>query len=189
MSIIKVKKLWENGELVAACNQESSINCQVLNIGSLKEAWIKRTAGCCGGGDNTEITFQNPNDPSAIKGIWVEANGQGMILDAATVAAVTDKCNACCGEDVTVAPVYNGTLPPIASQNPNTYCITRSDNGTYLAIQNAFLDYQGKYQTMVHKSNASGVSKYEITAPTAPVPVGTDVIAVGACDGGNQSQA
>lgn len=183
MSIIKVKKLWENGEIVALCNADYALNCDALNIGSMKPAWIVRKQGCCGSGEQTSLTFKDPNDVTALAGIWVESGGNGILLDAATVAAVADACNECCDDanGNVVAPVYDGVIPAIPDVASNTYCITRSDDGSYLAVQNAFLDYHGNYQTMVHKSNAAGVSKYEVKASVPPVAVGADVVAVGAC--------
>lgn len=180
--IIQVKKLWQNGEMVALCDDYVGLNCDNFDLGSLKDAWIVFEGGCCGAPPQANLTFQAP-DPSKyfIHGIWVQDEGAGILLDAATVDAVAVACNTCCGQPAVVAPVYNGVIPPSPVQNPNTYCITRSDNGSYLAVSNAFLDYTGKYQTMVHKSYAAGVSKYEITAVTPPVPVGADVVSNGAC--------
>jgi hypothetical protein len=181
MAVIKVKKLWEDGELVGACNILVGMDCATFNMGSLRPVWVQRKAGCCGNGGTTTITFKNPNDANALSGVWVESNGRGIVLDAVDVAAVVDKCNLCCGEDTTVEAQFDGVIPAIDEGADATFCVTRSDDGSYLAVNQTYLDYLGKYTTMVHKSNAGGVSKYEIKAKVKPVGVGADVVATGVC--------
>jgi hypothetical protein len=179
--IVNVKKLWEKGDIVAVCNQSTALNCNVLNMKSAKDIWIVRTQGCCGSGIITSLSEKNPNDPNALKGVWVESKGDGIVVDVATVDDLIAKCNGCCGDDPTIAGQYNGVIPDMQDAGAGSFCVTRSDDGSAFAIQNALLDYQGKYVTMTHKSTVNGVSKYNITADSMPTPIGTDAIASGIC--------
>lgn len=183
MNIIDAKVLFQNDTLVAECNRSMSLNCADFTMGSGKDAWIKRTQGCCGDQGFPALTFQDPQDSSAIHGIWVESSKGlfGILIDAATPADVNTACNACCGTSTTVTPVYNGTLPADTSGALSNFCITRSDDGSITAIQNAYLDYQGQYATIRLFSNASGVSKYSVTATVKPIAINTDTVATGVC--------
>lgn len=179
MSIIQAKVLWQNGEVVN-CPSDINLNCSQFDLASVRDAWITRRAQCCGK-SQTGLTFSNPNDANALHGIWISVRGEGLVIDAADVASVVTACNACCGDPTDVAPVYDGTIPPVTDPAQNLYCVRRADNGGSYAIQNAFLDYQGNYAHMVHKQYLNGVSTYEMQAYKKPVALGTDVVTAGAC--------
>lgn len=172
--LLRVRKLWQNGEF---CNAEGVINADEIK-GAPRLAWLKRSDG----GETYTLTTVNPNDANALQGVLVDLESQGQILvDTATVANLTTAANACCdavGGDV-VAAQYNGVIPAYNSAAAAVYTITRNDNGSAYAVQKANLDYSGKVVTFQHYSNVAGVSKYRVTAFSAPIPVGADVVAAG----------
>lgn len=182
MSVITAKVLWRNGQYVANCLEGQGVNCDTLALGSLKTAWIVRKENCCGADPSADITFVNPNDNDALKGVFLQdAASNILVLNAASVEAVADACNVCCGETGTVVAPNYSTIPALTASTVSSFCVTRVDTGDYKAMQQMIIDYYDRTVTINFKSAASGTSKYDVTAYSKPNPVGTDTVATGAC--------
>lgn len=181
MSEIKVQVIWKNGVFLKACQSTQGLNC-ALFTNSARIAWLKVNQQYNGTDEKYEITFKDPKSVNAIKGVWVEVAGVGMLLDAALngvidVNAVIDNCNGCCGTDATVAGFYNGTYPAFVDPLAKTYTIVRTDDGSMLAQETFMLDYLLMISGSLTKTSYSGTqSTYVFKAYSDPVAIGTDTI-------------
>lgn len=179
--LITLNKLLQNGDL---CVAPGAINCDSLR-GAPRAAWILRRQGLPALGITYDITTDvTKTDANSIAGVLIDTDDQGQIfVDTASINNIINACDNCCDtvNGNVVSNVLAGVLPAFVDPAASIFCITRTDDGGPYAIQKANLDYQGKVDTLRHVSNAAGVSKYQVTGSAAPLAVGTDVIAAGAC--------
>lgn len=172
---------------VGATGATISINCERVQAFSPRPVWLTRTSAP---GDGTIIlyeptfapTSQQLLDPNTLVGFWLEQDGQDVMIDITTQAAFQQACDACCGSVPTIiANNYGGNAPAFAPLATNTFCVTRSDDGSAGAHDAAAADYVSLYiGTFRLKSNTSGVSVYTFSSYytiTYLPPIGTDAIA------------
>lgn len=175
MSLITAKKIFENNIFVGHFNAFSTVNCDEIS-GSPKEAWLVRDP--TGENEYTIVTV-NPAKGSALKGVWIDQGGRGILLDAALSDFIA-KCNSCCGEDSAVSPVYNGVFPANDGPVLKTYTILRSNNGSILADQDAAYAYLKDAVpnsfSRSSRNNGTGVTTYTMQAYADPFPKGADTI-------------
>lgn len=169
----------------------ASINCERLLAFSPRPAWLKRQLAP---GDGTVILYEptfNPTsqetlDTNTLQGMWVELDGQDLLLDVTTVNAFQQACDSCCGAVPTIiASNYNGAPTAFAPLALNSLCIFRSDDGSAGAHDDFAADYVGNFvNTAQLRSNFSNLSHYTIqsywTAANFPV-VGSDIVFAGVC--------
>lgn len=193
MSLVSAYVIYDgtSGTYVGGANKTIQINCERLKAYSPRPVWLLRRLMP---GDGTQIqhlvTFQPTSaellDPNTIQGFWIEVDGEDTMIDIASAEALINACNCpdCDTPDGNpVARFYTSGIPQFAQLTLNTYCLTRTDDGSGYAHDVAVMAYTGRYVgTMRLRSNVSGVSHYQFQAfGDAPTPVGTDVIALGAC--------
>lgn len=135
MSHILVKKIYQDEQFIGLCNQVSTINTDRITDPP-REAWLIRKDGPI----QFNIDFKDPQDGSAIKGVWLGEGGKGILIDG-TLADVQAKINECCGENVTVTPVYNGVYPALFAPVAKTYTVTRVEDGSFLNQKDMLLAY------------------------------------------------
>lgn len=187
MGVIRLKKLWENGQYVADCNREELFECTDLK--DAKQAWLVR-GGDCDVAFEPYLTIVNPNDANALIGVQIETRSGDLFL--ADVAdglpeAIATACDTCCvdGTTVTEAPLvvgeYNGVIPPYTPAAAVTFCITATDNGGPSATAALFQLYYGSYDTLAVFSHTGTTTKYQGTADKLPVPRPGSTVATGAC--------
>lgn len=172
-----------------------AINCTRLNAYSPRPAWVVRQLDP---GDGTNIqylpTFYPTSDqlldPNTLPGLWIEVDGQDVIIDVQNQSPTTfiTACNACCGSVPTiVASNYNGNTPDFSPLPLNPYCIYRFDDGSAGAHDAFAAAYVGKYVgTAVMRSNFSNTSHYTINSFYSLVQmtallIGSDTIYIGVC--------
>ncbi len=170
-----------------------TINCERLADFTPKQVWLQRFMPS-GDGTITEyqVTFGvNSSDllqygTNLIQGVYVEQDGKGFIVDVADVNTITNACNACCDSSpvATLTRFYTGGIPLFADPATALFCITRLDDGSISAHQNAAFAYTGQYNgTFKLRSNLSGVSKYTVQSYVGwpPVAQGADTVVAGQC--------
>lgn len=172
---------------VGDLGQTISINCERLTAFSPRPVWLMRTTAP---GDGTIIlrqpTFSPTSaqllDPNIIAGFWIEQDGQDVMIDVTTAAAFQAACDACCGTvPAIIANNYAGNVPAVVPLSAGSFCLTRADDGSAGAHDDAAADYVGLYVgNMRLKSNTSGVSVYAFSSfyTIGNIPAqGTDTIA------------
>lgn len=159
MSQVQARVLYQDESLVGACNLDRIFNCNKI-VGP-KDVWIVPGRGYMA----PLIAFRAPtNGDPFIKGVWVSEAGKGYVIDG-TLDDFTSKCNACCGEDAEVTPVYNGNVPDILFDAPlKTYTVQVKDAGDNYANEAALNKYTdvigGNPWTRTSYNTTSGVSTY-----------------------------
>lgn len=170
-----------------------SINCERLQSFSPRPVWLKRVLAP---GDGTKTLFVPTFAPTSaelldvntIAGFWIRQDGQDVMIDVTTKEAFQTACDACCGTvpDI-IASVYSGNVPTFVSLQTNTFCVTRTDDGSGQAVNDFVWDYGrdtiGKVKI---RSNVSNVSKYTVQslwtlAQFTKILKGTDTVVAGAC--------
>lgn len=170
-----------------------TINCQQLQAFTPRRVWIQRTLPA---GDGTDIIYMptfsiNSTDitqygNNLVQGLYIEQDGKGIIVDVADINTLITACNQCCddGPAVTLTRYYTGGVPLFSQPTDQSYCITRLDDGSPYAHNQASLAYVGQYHGSLRLvSNISGVSRYQAISFTGwpPTPRGTDTIIPGTC--------
>jgi hypothetical protein len=180
MSVVQGKLLFQNGEFVGLAAMDINIPGERLTNNTPRKGWLTKVVPCCGEGDTTyQLHLEDPKDAGAISGVWVEFDGQGVLIDG-TLADAIAKINDCCGEDKTIVPVYNGVFPADPAQQLVEYTLDRIDDGTLRAEQKMRLDYfneykEGTFFKTAHDAN-TGHTTYKFSAYKDPVPQGTDTV-------------
>lgn len=185
MRAITARKLWEHGEFVGNCATTFAFPCSRFTGSTPRLAWLIPTGGCCGVPDSYQLSMTDPYPGDAgaktlngiIQGIWLEFDGNGVLIDGTTVAAVVSECNACCDDtDSAITGTYNGTFPSPVDVPLTTFTVVRADNGGVLDLQRAMLDYLGRYVegTFMRTSYAGGNSTYTMSAKADVPAIGSD---------------
>lgn len=112
-------------------------------------------------------------DVNTIQGLYVEQDGEGVIIDCISIANFNTAANS--GSAITAR---YGTAPAFTNPSALWYCVTRSDEGTGYAHDRVVTDYVGQYIGNVRlKSNTSGVSVYTFQSYNVPIAIGSDTVA------------
>lgn len=163
------------------------INCLALSAWSPSFGYLKRKLGMGAGGGT--IILYNPtfdaNDPeiddNSLQGVFIQSEGQLLMIDATSVQEVVDTCDACCDDaGNAVTPYYGSVIPAFISPTTANYVIQREDDGTPRAIDKFSMDYME--QTVadpIHRSWGYGYSIYVVNCFGTPTLVGTDTLLPG----------
>lgn len=168
-----------------------AINCLALSAWSPRFGYLKRNLGMGTAGGTIILynpTFaQDANEdpeislPNTLQGVFVQSEGQLLMIDAVSVQDVVDTCDACCdaaGNSVT--PYYGSVIPAFISPTTAQYVIQREDDGTPAAIDIFSIDYME--QTVadpIHRSWGYGFSQYVIRCFGTPTLIGSDTLVSG----------
>lgn len=170
-----------------------TINCDQLAAFTPVKCWLQTWLPA---GDGTDVVYQLTFDVNSvdltqygtnlIQGVYIEQNGMGMVIDVADVETVSTACNACCDDSpaVTLTRYYTGGIPAFSNPSAATFCITRLDDGSASAHNEAALAYVGSFSgSFKLVSSLSGTSRYQVTSYTGwpPAARGTDVVSAGTC--------
>lgn len=179
MQIIKGRKLFENGEFLGENTTVYNFPCERITNSTPRLGWLLYQEGCCGNRAFYQLTLEDPKDSDAIKGVWLEFDGCGVLIDAESVDDVVSKCNGCCGATPEVKAQYDGSFPEeVAVSLQATYEVTRADDGSVRAEQAARLAYMGEYVegSFSRKSSDGTTSVYTFKAYKDPRPKGADTV-------------
>jgi hypothetical protein len=185
-NIITVRRLWDNGELaVGFC--PVSVQCSMLTGATPRNVWLTPVPNCLvPSGYVPNLSAPDPLPAGTILGVWLEfLDGTSMAVDAISVQAVINACNACCGGTGEVASRYGGLIPSPAPCVASTYVISRSDQGDDYAYQRMSLDYwgnggagsyiSGTFLKLSHDP-ATGLTQYSFQSCINPTLQGTDTL-------------
>lgn len=172
-------------------NPTIQLNCERLNAFSPQPVWLVRQLAP---GDGTEMIYTptfGPSsaellDPNTLQGFWIIQDGKSAMIDIPNANTLTTSCDGCCGQNPVLTRFYTGGIPSFNPLVQNTYCITRTDDGSTIAHGKIALDYMTQIiSNPIRTSWVSGVSKYQIVSfypsTTNFKIVGTDTIAAGGC--------
>ncbi|HNU13630.1 MAG TPA: hypothetical protein PKI55_04170 [Chitinophagaceae bacterium] len=175
--LVKATAIWRNARYVFNDpNNVIDLNSPKIDAFSPRNVWLLRQLVPGQNQVQYLITFAPSSeqiaDANTIQGLWVEQDGQGVMIDCISI----DNFNSILNSGGDLQRRY-GAAPAFTSPTPTGYCITRSDDGSASAHQQVTFDYIGQYIGNVRlQSNLSGVSVYRVSAYAAPTPVGSDVI-------------
>ena len=165
-----------------------SINCERLQSYSPRPVWLKRLFAP---GDGIVVLYEptfNPTsdellDPNILTGLWIEQDGQDVMIDVTTIAVFQSACDACCGAVPAIMDNrYGGNPTAMAPLTTNTFCIYRADDGSAGAHDAFADDYVGNFVGIAQlRSNFSFLSHYTITtyfsqAQFTALLIGTDTL-------------
>lgn len=170
-----------------------SINCERLQSYSPRPVWLTRVLAP---GDGTVILYQptfNPTsqqllDPNTLTGMWIEVDGQDVMIDVTTVNVFMAACDACCGAvPAIMTSNYSGAPTAFTPLTLNTLCIYRLDDGSAGAHDAFADDYVGRFVGIAFlRSSLSNTSHYQIQSyytytEWLGLVLGTDTVYSGAC--------
>lgn len=170
--IFKATVLYQNEDFLGNCTTQKPFNCALMQ-GAPRLAWLVQSEGI----EQYKVTFDNPNDINALQGVWVSIDGQGTLLNVATVDLVINACNACCGSTPTLASAYS-SIPAFIPPVPATYTMTREEDNSAVAFEDFALDYY-KYiipGSLLRTTYSGGRATYTFSSYKDPVPLGPDVL-------------
>lgn len=158
---------------------QNVIDLNAANIDgfSPRNAWLLRYLVPGSNQVQYQITFEPSSadltDTNTIQGLWVEQDGQGVLIDCISISNFNDVSNG----TGTIQRRY-GAAPAFTSPTGSYWCVTRTDDGSAAAHGDVSTDYVGQYYGNVRvKSNTSGVSVYTFTAFGTVIAIGSDSVA------------
>jgi len=171
---LKAVLLFRNEEIVT-CTDQVALNADKFGS-DIRQAFLSPV-----GDGYYGISFGDPQKPGTLNGVWAIVDGQGLVIDAASVDEVIDALNGCCGDDPVITPQYNGEFPSEFEAQAATYTFTRVDDGD----ASAMLDFQRDYDDngnfipsgflrTAYDANTR-VSTYQFKAYRDPAPHGNDI--------------
>jgi hypothetical protein len=178
MGSIQAKKIFQNEHLIFNRPGTSIItNEQINNTPTV--AWLVRNPYCCGGDEELQLTFEQPeSDINVIKGVYIQMGADGFLIDG-NIDDVASKLGGCCGQNAVVTQNYPNGLPAWQAPVAKTYTLSRTDDGTISAAAQAELDYfdgqiPGSFIISAAHNTGTGISTYQFQAYKDPKPQGTD---------------
>ena len=125
-----------------------------------------------------EPTSQQLLDTNTLQGVYVEQDGQGVVVDCISVANFITAAD----NSGSLTQRYPGGVTAFVSPTAIAYCISRADDGSGFSHDQVVTDYLQQYYGNVRlRSNISGVSHYIVFSYTFPIAIGADTITAGAC--------
>lgn len=168
-----------------------TLNCDRLNAYTPRPCWLQRWLPA---GDGSDIIYQLTFDLSSaeqtqygdnlIQGLYIEQDGQGVMIDVLDLTTFLNGCDACCGGATGVMTRFYTTIPDFTNPTETIFCITRADDGSAYAANTLADDYAGQFHGNIKvRSSISGTTRYQVTSFSGypPVAQGSDVVASGAC--------
>jgi len=154
-------------------NNQISINADLIGAFTPRPAWIKRYLVPGQNQIQYLVTFEPSSadlaDPNILTGVYVEQNGQGVVIDCISVANAEAAFNGT-GSLTTTYIGQPGGIPLFVTPTALAYCISRADNGSADAHGLISQAYVGQYIGNVRlRSNISSVSHYIVFSYTFPI--------------------
>jgi len=178
-------------------NNLISVNSDRLQAFTPRPAWIKRYLVPGQNQIQYLLTFEPSSadllDPNILTGVYIEQDGEGVVIDCISVANAQNAFNG----TGSLTPQYIGQpggIPLFITPTALAYCISRADDGSASAHGLVSQAYVGQYYGNARlRSNISGISHYTIFSfvfpiaqlcPTPGVPSTSwalDIVTAGAC--------
>lgn len=168
-----------------------TLNCNRLNAYTPRPCWLQSWLPA---GDGTDVIYnltfttssadQLQYGTNVIQGLYIEQDGEGVMIDVLDLNTFLNGCDACCGGSTGVMTRFYTTIPAFSDPTEATFCVTRADDGSAGAVNKFADDYVGQFHGNLKVSTSiSGSTRYQVTSFTGypPVGQGTDVVATGTC--------
>jgi len=154
-------------------NNQISINADLIGAFTPRPAWIKRYLVPGQNQIQYLVTFEPSSadlaDPNILTGVYVEQNGQGVVIDCINVVNAEAAFNGT-GSLTTTYIGQPGGIPLFTTPTAIAYCISRADNGSADAHGLISQAYVGQYTGNIRlRSNISGISHYIAFSYTFPI--------------------
>jgi len=178
-------------------NNQITINADLIGAFTPRPAWIKRYLVPGQNQIQYLVTFEPSSadlaDPNILTGVYIEQNGQGVVIDCISVANAEAAFNGT-GSLTTTYIGQPGGIPLFTTPTAIAYCISRADDGSAGAHGLVSQAYVNQYIGNVRlRSNISGISHYTVFSFVAPIAQlcpqpgvssalwVADIVTVGAC--------
>lgn len=151
-------------------NNVISINADLVQAFTPRPGWLKRYLVPGQNQIQYLLTFEPSSadlaDPNLLTGVYIEQNGQGVLVDSISVANLTGALNG----TGSVIQTYAGGIPLFTTPTAIAYCLSRADNGSADAHGLVSQAYVNQYVGNVRlRSNISGISHYILFSYTFPI--------------------
>ncbi len=159
-------------------NNQIGIPVAQLNAYVPRNVWLKRYLVPGQNQIQELLTFEVNSadllDTNLLQGIYIEVDGQGVMIDCISTADFIAVAN---GSQATITRRYGSGIPAFVTPTPTIYYIHRVDNASGSAHDDVATDYLGQYiGNVTFSSQFSGTSVYKISSYTVPVAIGSDVV-------------
>lgn len=199
MSLAQVYVIFRRNKFVANDIQfnTATINCDVIAAYSPRPCWLIRQEDGRSPDVLYWLTFDIDSamqaDPNTVQGFWIEETkeGDGMMIDIASVTALIEACNCVDCDSPTgnfVTRHYLGGVPAFSGPTPTTYCLTRvttaKAGGNNLTLfQQVVMDYTGQLENIqqIDYNTGTFTARFQGTSYSVPDPIGDDEISSGVC--------
>lgn len=151
-------------------NNVISLNADLIQAFTPKPGWLKRYLVPGQNQVQYLLTFEPSSadlaDPNTLTGVYIEQNGQGVLIDSISVANLTNALNGAGN----ITQNYAGGIPLFATPTAIAYCLSRADDGSSFAHGQVTMQYVTQYVGNVRlRSNVSGISHYILFSYNFPV--------------------
>lgn len=163
-------------------NNQISINVDRIQAFTPRPVWILRYLVPGQNQIQYLITFEPTSqqllDSNTLLGVYVEQDGQGVVVDCISVSNFVTAAD----NSGSLTQRYPGGIPAFVSPTAIAWCISRADDGSGFSHDQVVTDYLNQYAGNVRlRSNISGVSHYIVFSYTQIIAIGADVVTAGAC--------
>lgn len=154
-------------------NNQITINADLIGAFTPRPAWIKRYLVPGQNQIQYLVTFEPSSadlaDPNILTGVYIEQNGQGVVIDCISVANAEAAFNGT-GSLTTTYIGQPGGIPLWTSPVALAYCLVRADDGSAGAHGLVSQAYVGQYVGNIRlRSNVSNISHYIMFSYTFPI--------------------
>ena len=151
-------------------NNVITLNGDRVQAFTPRPAWIKRYLVPGQNQIQYLLTFEPSSadlaDPNTLTGVYIEQDGQGVVIDCISVVNL----NAALNGTGSITQTYAGGIPLFVSPTAVAYCLIRADDGSAYAHGQVSTAYVGQYWGNIRlRSNVSGISHYTIFSFSFPV--------------------
>jgi hypothetical protein len=154
-------------------NNQITINADLIGAFTPRPAWIKRYLVPGQNQIQYLATFEPSSadlaDPNILTGVYIEQNGQGVVIDCINVANAQAAFNGT-GSLTTTYIGQPGGIPLWTSPVALAYCLSRADDGSAFAHGQVSTQYVGQYIGNIRlRSNISSISHYILFSYVFPI--------------------
>ena len=154
-------------------NNQITINADLIGAFTPRAAWIKRYLVPGQNQIQYLLTFEPTSadlaDPNILTGVYVEQNGQGVVIDCVSVTNAENAFNGT-GSIITTYIGQPGGIPLWTSPVALAYCLSRADDGSTYAHGQVAMQYVNQYTGNIRlRSNISGISHYVLFSYSFPI--------------------
>lgn len=151
-------------------NNVIAINVDQIWAFTPRPAWIKRYLVPGQNQIQYLLTFEPSSadlaDPNTLTGVYIEQNGQGVVIDCISVANFNNAANGA----GSITQNYAGGIPLFTTPTAIAYCLVRADDGSNYAHGQVTAQYVTQYVGNVRlRSNVSGISHYILFSYNFPI--------------------